>query len=51
MIPMAYHFSLHPWDIDRLVISDFEVYRAGLEEMARQNKSGEDEAKRPTRRR
>lgn len=50
MIPMAYHYGLHPWDIDRLLVTDFEVYRAGLEEMARQNKKA-DEPQRPTRRR
>ena len=33
MILMAYHFGLHPWDIDRLTISDFEMYAVALEAM------------------
>lgn len=53
MIPMAYHYGFKPWDIDCLTILDFEVYKAGLDEMARQSKDAEQggQPRRPTRRR
>jgi len=51
MIPMAYHYALHPWDIDRLTISEFEIYAAGLEAMVAQRDKAEREAGRPVRKR
>lgn len=52
MIPMAYHYGFAPWDIDRLTLLDFEVYKAGLDEMERQSKAAQnaDQPRRPTRR-
>lgn len=51
MIPMAFHYGLHPWDINRLTIFEFEIYKAGLEEMVRQNKQAAEGNLRPPRRR
>lgn len=52
MIPMAYHYGFRPWDLDQMLVTDFEVYRLGLDEMDRQNaKASEEPAPRPPRRR
>lgn len=51
MIGLAYHFALHPWDIGRLTIGQFEMYAAALNEMARQVDQRDKEAGRPVRKR
>lgn len=51
MIGLAYHFGLHPWDIGRLTIGQFELYAGALEEMARQAEQREKEAERANRKR
>ncbi len=56
MIGLAYHFALHPWDIGRLTIGQFEMYAGALDEMARQaEQQGKErqtrEAGRPVRKR
>ena len=51
MILMAYHFGLHPWDIDRLTISDFEMYAVALEVMSEQAAKAQKEQGRYARKR
>lgn len=50
MIPLAYHYGLHPWDINRLTVFEFEIYKAGLDEMARQNEKANEPVRPPRRR-
>lgn len=38
---MAYHFSLLPWDIDRLTIGEFHQFSGVIDEMAKQNRERE----------
>lgn len=51
MIPMAMHFRLHPWDIGRLTIWQFEIYAAAIDEMTRLQEQRAKEAGRPVRKR
>ncbi len=50
MILMAYHFGLHPWDIDRLQIWQFEVYVRALEVMQEQAKAQQEAGRLPRKR-
>lgn len=51
MIGFAYHFHLKPWDIDRLTLGEFEVYKAGLDEMLRVAEERQKQSGQPTRKR
>lgn len=51
MLPLAYHFGLHPWDADRLTITEYETFRFGLIEMVKQGEKANKEPVRPPRKR
>jgi hypothetical protein len=36
----AHLFCLHPWDVDRLTVADFEAYRQAADEYQREMKKG-----------
>jgi hypothetical protein len=51
MIPVAYHFSMSPRDIDAMTIGEFEVFVAAVAEMERQHKQRQKDAGSPDRKR
>jgi hypothetical protein len=38
-VPLAYHFGLHPWDVDRLTWWQFDAFCDAADEIARQASS------------
>lgn len=38
-MPLAYHFGLKPWELDRLRWWEFSAFCTAIDDMARQNQT------------
>ena len=51
LIPLAMRFRMHPWDVDKLTIGEFELYSTAVDEMKRIAERDAKDARRSQRKR